>query len=385
MKTILIFIFTLFTFTFAATKELKIYKFNVYTADSQLIVFPSGYSILIDAGEKGGAKKEEGINGKYLSRRIQEIIGMKKVDVFVLTHFHHDHHGYCSKGGIWYLLEREGFSFGKFIHRNIGSYNGEKLSNCNKNTMKWNIVGSMSEEEALFVCYATSSNEKTKLSKIGQVAKICSKTQIAPPDDGASVQILMSDAVGVKDSNGKKLNRNSMNEKYPVNENDFSICLRIVYGKFVYASCGDLSGVETVIKSTTKNQYHDVESSVAPMMGEVDVYHVNHHGSKSATNSKWTKTLKPTVAVISCGDGSLPNAQPLKNLKGVKATVYTTQTNCGSNVNKYSNIVEMGDDVVITVPTNGTKFTVASPSGKKSKTYEIKQNKKAPTACKKLE
>ena len=121
------------------------------------------------------------------------------------------------------------------------------------------------------------------------------------------------------------------------------------------------------------------------MMGEVDLLNVNHHGSKTSTNSKWTKTLKPTVAVISCGGGSLPSAQPLKNLNGIKTAIYTTGNNCGSNVKKYKSIVEMNDDVVITVPTNGKTFTVASPSGKKSKTYNIKQNKKAPTACKKLE
>ena len=45
----------------------------------------------------------------------------------------------------------------------------------------------------------------------------------------------------------------------------------------------------------------------------------------------------------------------------------------------------MGDDVVITVPTGGTTFTVASPTGKNKKTYNIKQNKKAPTTCKALD
>ena len=90
-----------------------------------------------------------------------------------------------------------------------------------------------------------------------------------------------------------------------------------------------------------------------------------------------------TVSVISCGGGSLPNAQPLKNLNSVKSAIYTTGKDCGDNVNKYKDIVEMGDDVVVTVPTDGTKFTIASPSGKNKKTFTIKTSKKAGT-CKKL-
>ena len=44
----------------------------------------------------------------------------------------------------------------------------------------------------------------------------------------------------------------------------------------------------------------------------------------------------------------------------------------------------MNDDV-IAVPINSTKFTVANSKGEKAKTYDIKMNKKAPEACKKLE
>ena len=55
------------------------------------------------------------------------------------------------------------------------------------------------------------------------------------------------------------------------------------------------------------------------------------------------------------------------------------------NVDKYKDLIEMDDDVVITVPKNGKKFTVASPSGKKSKSYDIKMDKKEPEKCRKLE
>ena len=238
---------------------------------------------------------------------------------------------------------------------------------------------------AKFVCYATSSKDKTKLSKIREVAKICSTSQINPSDAGAEVQILMADAYGVKDSKGKYIHKMKYNVKGGANENDFSICLRIAYGKFVYSTCGDLSGQEYKFNDF---YYHDVESHVAPMMGEVDLYHVNHHGSKSATNTKWANTLKPTVAVFSCGKNSgsgHPAIMPLKNLNAVGTEFYLTN-NCNSkNTDKFGKKIHiMNGDVVVTVPKDGKQFKVAKADGSASKAFDIKMTKPARTACKKL-
>ena len=170
-----------------------------------------------------------------------------------------------------------------------------------------------------------------------------------------------------------------MNEATPVGKNDFSICLRIVYGNFVYATCGDLCGYDHTTSAKTY-RYHDIESLIAPMMGEVDLLHINHHGSKSSTNKKWCDTLKPTVSVASCGDNShVPVTTVMKNLYNVNSTVYTTGLcNDGAGNKYYTNLIRMDDDVVITVPSNGVEFTVANSKGKKLKTYKIKENKTAP-------
>ena len=377
MKTILL--FTLLTLSFAYNKKaLEIHIFNVGNADSQLVVFPSGYSILIDCGDRDTTNAS---NTKHIAKRIETILGKKSIDVFVLTHYHGDHFGIKGKNGIWHLLEKQKFSIGKFIKRDIARYNGSKLSDCSKTTLKYKYLGSMDSTKAKFVCYSVSSKDKTKLSKVAENANICSTTQINPPDTGAKVTILMRDALGIKDEEtGKKLSRDSRTDTLKVAENDFSICLRIQFGKFVYATCGDLTGYTYEVNS---NKYHDVESYVAPMMGEVDLLNANHHGAKSATNEKWANTLKPTVTVVSCEGGDLPYSRTLENLKNVNSVVYTTGDSYSSTVEQYG-ATQMGDDVVVTVPTNGKKFTVASPSGKKSKTFNIKMNKKAPEACKKL-
>ena len=376
-------IFILFTFLSLslATDNLKIYILNVGQADSQLLVYPSGYTILIDAGENEG--DSSATNAKYISKRIQEITGGKTIDVLVLTHIHIDHHGGYNKGGIWYLIEKEGITFKKFISRDMGTYNGEKFSNCKASTIDWKYMGQGTTTAANFVCYATSTKETTKLSKIREIADVCSKTQINPPDENAEVEILMSDALGCKDTAGNVINDCEYDKDGSPNENDFSICLRITYGKFVYSTCGDLSGNEY---QHNEHFYHDIESVVAPMMGEVDLYHVNHHGSKSATNANWCNTLKPTVAVFSCGEDSSaghPATAPLKNLNAVSAEMYLTN-NCNSaNTDSY-NVHIMSDDVVVSVPKDGTKFIVAKPDGSSSTVYDIKTDKPERTACKKL-
>jgi hypothetical protein len=43
---------------------------------------------------------------------------------------------------------------------------------------------------------------------------------------------------------------------------------------------GDLSGV-------TGGSYADVESSVAPFVGQVEVYKVNHYASRYSSNASW--------------------------------------------------------------------------------------------------
>ena len=377
------FIFFLAILSFvSASDNLKIYILNVGQADSQLLVFPSGYTILIDAGENEG--DSSATNAKYISKRIQEILGKTVIDVLVLSHIHIDHHGGYNKGGIWYLIEKEGITFNKFISRDMGTYNGESFSDCSASTIDWKYMGQGSSTAANFVCYATSSKDQTSLSKIREIAEVCSTTQINPPDEGAEVEIVMSDALGVTDSSGNIINDCSYDAAGSPNENDFSICLRISYGDFVYSTCGDMSGNEY---QYNEHYYHDVESVVAPMMGEVDVYHVNHHGSKSATNTKWCGTLLPTVAVFSCGENSSPGhpaAAPLKNLDAVGTEMYLTN-NCNSaNTDKYTNVHIMSDDVVISVPKDGTKFIVAKPDGSSSTVYDIKTDKAARTACKKL-
>ena len=81
--------------------------------------------------------------------------------------------------------------------------------------------------------FALHPKNQTKLSKVRELAEICSKTQISPPDEHSEIQILIRDAIGIKSNDGKIIAENYLDTYLPPNENDYSICLRIQFYDFV--------------------------------------------------------------------------------------------------------------------------------------------------------
>jgi beta-lactamase superfamily II metal-dependent hydrolase len=75
-------------------------------------------------------------------------------------------------------------------------------------------------------------------------------------------------------------------------ENDRGLCLHVEYHDFDLATCGDINGVDTGSRS-------DVETAVAPSIGDVEVAKVNHHGSSYSSNAGYVSTLSAEVSIIS--------------------------------------------------------------------------------------
>lgn len=128
--------------------------------------------------------------------------------------------------------------------------------------------------------------------------------------------------------------------------NDRSVVLVVEWDDFRYVIAGDLGGYDT--SSVT-----DVESTLGPLIGDVDVVRISHHGSRFSTNPTWLNALAPEVAVISAGNGNdygHPAADTLARLTGEDPAVtvpppdlYLTQK--GAAPSPYSG----SGNVVITV------------------------------------
>ena len=110
-------------------------------------------------------------------------------------------------------------------------------------------------------------------------------------------------------------------------ENEYDVCLVVRYGGFDFFQAGDLTG-------NPDSGYDDIETSVAPLVGDVDVYQVNHHGSYSSSIPFFLQTVQAEVAVISVGNNSYghPHQSVLDRLAQYGSFVYQTETGSGGTL-----------------------------------------------------
>lgn len=97
--------------------------------------------------------------------------------------------------------------------------------------------------------------------------------------------------------------------------NDSSIALLLKNGQNTFLFTGDAE--------------EDAEKDILSTGIDIsaDVYQVGHHGSKSSTSRNFLRTVNPSYAVISCGEGNSyghPHAETLNTLRTNGVAVYRT-------------------------------------------------------------
>lgn len=144
----------------------------------------------------------------------------------------------------------------------------------------------------------------------------------------------------------------AVGEERVVKENDKGLCLKIEFGSFDAATCGDASG-------TGKT---DVETQVALRFGEVEFAKINHHGSEYSSNDTYVGTLKAKAAVVSTGAN--PPGHPIRWVLArwcQFGDVYQTQNGQNNPV-----------DGNVTVTTDGqTGFTVETSASGVRRDYPL--------------
>jgi beta-lactamase superfamily II metal-dependent hydrolase len=96
-------------------------------------------------------------------------------------------------------------------------------------------------------------------------------------------------------------------------ENEMSTGLLIQWGAFRYFTDGDLP--------------EELESTIATQIGDIDVLHVSHHGSSTATPTDFLNTLMPEAAIISVGENNdygHPSPSTLYRLQQAEVEIYRT-------------------------------------------------------------
>jgi beta-lactamase superfamily II metal-dependent hydrolase len=269
---------------------LEIHCLNVGQGDCTLIISPTGGSLLFDAGENG--------NGSSVVVPYIQSLGLTALDYVCASHYHSDH-----IGGIDEVVNNLGIDSIRVAVYDRG----------------WSYVTQSYQD------YASAVASKRTTITDGQVI-----------DLGGGVTI---NCVAV---NGNGILSPPFDDQY--DENDLCVALVLEYLDFRLFVAGDLSGVNS-------SYYNDIETSVAPEVGSVNVYRVDHHGSLSNSNVNLVSTLLPEVSVISLGDGNPyghPQQDILDRLVTYGSYIYQTELGTGGTIPPGNGEV-VDDHVVIEV------------------------------------
>ena len=252
---------------------LYIYCIDVGQGDATLIVSPDNQTMLVDAGKNGRGKDEV--------MHFMRNLNITSLDFIVATHYHDDHIGGIDEVIISLSLD----SIGSVFDRG-GSYNSDTYDG-----------------------YLAAADTKRTTIELGQVISL-----------GAGVSLTCVAVNAEALESGVSLGS-------AFNENDLSVALKLTYEEFDFFVGGDLSGADS-------GGYTDIETSIAADVGKVEVYQVNHHGSKYSSNPVFVETLLPRVSIISVGNNSYghPDSGVVERLKAVSDTVFQTEDGDGNVV-----------------------------------------------------
>lgn len=257
-------------------QTLKLVFLDVGQGDSTLIS-SSNEAMLIDAGPPNAGRD---VVLPYLKK--QDIQQLKYI---IATHYHDDHIGGISeviKGEDQILGTKDDFIPTNGVIDRGGEY-----------------------ESSVYEEYADATNGI--------------RSAVYPGDNytvgRATVEVLAA--------NGQLVDGTQINLE-PYDENSAGIVLLLNNGDFSFLDEADVTGGG----GDPPYQTIDIETSLAPLVGDIDILKVAHHGSETGTNETFLDAVSPELAVISVGDENdfgHPDEETIDRLIDAGVEVYQTE------------------------------------------------------------
>jgi beta-lactamase superfamily II metal-dependent hydrolase len=270
-----------------ASKNLQIYAIDVEGGQATLLVSPSRHSLLVDTGWPGN-------NGRD-AQRIQAAMkdaGITMIDKVLITHFHVDH-----VGGVPNLVEH--IKVGEFLDH------GENREDSD----------------------ITRHDYAAYVKAIGSTPR----STVHPGDTidipGLGIVVVAADGEHIKAIPGRKPEANSYCATEPkweldTTENPRSVGILVRFGKFSFLDLGDLTKAKEIPLVCPDN-----------LIGQVDLFLVNHHGSNLSNSKAFVDAIRPRVAIMDNGAhkaGSPEAWQTVRESPGL-ADLYMLHTAEGSD------------------------------------------------------
>jgi beta-lactamase superfamily II metal-dependent hydrolase len=303
-------------------------------------IFPDGTTLLVDMGDMSETQTRvlshrnspllpnySKTPAQWVADYIQQFHPKKErsnLDYALISHYHGDHFGETDQyrkiepqGGyqltgitelgsilpISVLIDR-GFSYPIDL-KNEAVCKKFNLDVKNDETM------SMLDSYWKFIDYKGKTN-----GMIHQELNIGDENQISLKNAGSefkNFKVMGLFANGqIKNSKGEIISR-FKEGSYP-GENPLSVGIKINYGDFDYYTGGDINGVNEFGEEDTTS----VEYRYGPLIGEVDVATLNHHGNRDSQSKGFVSALHPKVWVDQAWSSDHPGDDVLKRIGSEK-------------------------------------------------------------------
>lgn len=333
---------------------LDIHHINTGRGDAAFCVFPDGTTLLIDAGdvkrtnERTVAAKPNDTRpaGQWVTRYLEERIPekRKKIDYYLLTHYHDDH-----IGGIYDVYER--FPCCRLLDR--GSRYTAKLRE-DQTYMKYQQFMTEHSSDFLHENFCVGSTEQISLQY--------DQASYAPH---FCVRNLYANGILWK---GEKENCNlfpdsaTFTAKTMPRENMYSCAIKITYGEFDYYTGGDVPGYLRPGRPIWQN----IETPLSKVVGKVEIAVANHHGNGDGTNEDFISNLAPQNFILSTWDALHPEHKVLyrmfsKDLYSEVRNVFATNLHPASKIvigNLIDNMASLQGHIVIRVLPGGYSYLI---------------------------
>lgn len=353
---------------------LDIHAINTGRGESQLLIFPDGTTMLIDAAgsnisptadipppaQKPNANVSPGLAVTNYTRHFIRAAS-NKINYLMLSHFDPDHMGSFTTSmpmdptstfrmtGITEVGAK--IDFDKIVDRGYPDYNFP--TDMTSNTRIANYIQ--------FVNWAKANKgvtaEQFDVGKNDQF--VLQQNPSAYPN--FEIRNICSNGVVWTGSGTGTINTLPPGPEVVAasgSENIFSIGFVLSYGKFDFFTAGDLQ-----YNGKTAHPWKDIEAPVATVVPAVDVMKANHHATSNCNGTAILSSLRPRTVIVHPWRNVQPNPETISRMFAANSNVQIFTTNMtddnkpklGANLNRLKAIQ---GHVVVRVSPGGDEYYV---------------------------